>query len=369
MALIKCPDCDADVSDAAPACPKCGRPIAGAASPDASRDELAPAQQRGRKPATFTITLSSFVLIALVIAASVWFVPPLEIGQNLQASCQVNGTGAGQCQFTNTGWTPGAQCVDVSLRNPQGSAVRSGPVCSGRVWPNDTVEKNVMIVIGDTCDGPLGIPDLSKVCTMDVSNVDSSDADPGPSDQSNAPQPDVAAAAGTASVSGNGAQAAPTGAASAVTAAAPVPTAMMTPSAPASAPPSASSAAQLALATPSAPSPASQSSVATPPVSGASVSPVLQALLAKTAGPSFDCAKATSATALTICSNSGLSELDRQMAILYYSRTDYAADQSVRDTQRAWIRGRDSCQSDVVCLRQAYSLRIQQLQQDAPAGP
>jgi hypothetical protein len=28
MALIQCPDCQAQVSDQAPACPKCGRPIA-----------------------------------------------------------------------------------------------------------------------------------------------------------------------------------------------------------------------------------------------------------------------------------------------------------------------------------------------------
>lgn len=32
MALIKCPDCGTDVSNAAPACPKCGRPIAAAKS-------------------------------------------------------------------------------------------------------------------------------------------------------------------------------------------------------------------------------------------------------------------------------------------------------------------------------------------------
>ena len=34
MALIRCPDCRSDVSDIAPACPKCGRPIALASSPE-----------------------------------------------------------------------------------------------------------------------------------------------------------------------------------------------------------------------------------------------------------------------------------------------------------------------------------------------
>ena len=32
MALITCPDCKAEISDAAPACPRCGRPAAAAAS-------------------------------------------------------------------------------------------------------------------------------------------------------------------------------------------------------------------------------------------------------------------------------------------------------------------------------------------------
>ncbi len=32
MALVQCPDCKAEISDAAPACPKCGRPM-GAPAP------------------------------------------------------------------------------------------------------------------------------------------------------------------------------------------------------------------------------------------------------------------------------------------------------------------------------------------------
>jgi hypothetical protein len=84
MALINCPDCGTEVSDAAPACPKCGRPIALAAQPVHARDR----SERSRSPATFTITLSSFVLIVLGIAVAVWFVPALEIGQNLATNCQ-----------------------------------------------------------------------------------------------------------------------------------------------------------------------------------------------------------------------------------------------------------------------------------------
>lgn len=100
-----------------------------------------------------------------------------------------------------------------------------------------------------------------------------------------------------------------------------------------------------------------------PPASGASIPEVLQAVIAKTTGPSFDCSKATSSAALAICSNADLSALDRQMAIEYYSHTNYATDENVRNAQRAWIRARNSCQTDAACLRQAYSLRIQQLQQ------
>ena len=33
MPLTTCPDCSASVSDAAPACPKCGRPLAAGAPP------------------------------------------------------------------------------------------------------------------------------------------------------------------------------------------------------------------------------------------------------------------------------------------------------------------------------------------------
>ena len=86
-------------------------------------------------------------------------------------------------------------------------------------------------------------------------------------------------------------------------------------------------------------------------------------MIAKTAGPSFDCSKATSATAAAICGNADLSELDRQMAIDYYSHTNYATDETVRDAQRAWLHDRNQCGGDVICLQKEYAARIQQLQQ------
>lgn len=328
MALINCPDCGTEVSDAAPACPKCGCPIA----PPTPQNHARVRGERSRSPATFTITVSSFVLIVLAIAAAVWFVPALEIGQNLATSCQVNGAGQGSCQFTNTGWTPGSQCVDVQLRNQQGGTVRSGPVCSGRVWPNDTSEKNVMIAIGNTCDNALGVPDLSDVCTMDVTNVDSTAASDAPSTTDATPQDADTSASAPVS----------TGAADAA-ASAPAPMQ--------AAPFEASS------------TPAPSSSIAMSPAATSTEAPAPQLPVANASGPSFDCSKATQPAVLTICSNSELSQLDRQMAALYQAHMQAGLDQAVRDAQRQWLLARDQCGGDVICLRQQYAARIQQLQQ------
>jgi uncharacterized protein len=80
-------------------------------------------------------------------------------------------------------------------------------------------------------------------------------------------------------------------------------------------------------------------------------------------GPSFDCSAATDVTARAICGNAQLTQLDRQMANLYYSHTNYATDPAIRDQQREWIRNRNqSCIADVVCLAEKYNLRIAELQ-------
>ena len=61
MPLIACPDCNSKVSDQAPACPTCGRPLAVSTPPDPKAADLAPraapdsegtkAAMRGRGPA------------------------------------------------------------------------------------------------------------------------------------------------------------------------------------------------------------------------------------------------------------------------------------------------------------------------------
>jgi len=165
MALIQCQDCGMNVSDAAPACPKCGRPIAsfpGPFRPTATKPDK-------KRHNSVSITLSSFALVLIGLSLAVCFVPAFQIGQHVEASCQVNGIGSGTCQFTNTGWTPGSQCVVVRLINKQGGAVSSGPLCSGRIWPNDTTQREVSMVIGDTCDSA-GTA-WNNVCSLDIQNV------------------------------------------------------------------------------------------------------------------------------------------------------------------------------------------------------
>jgi len=59
MALVQCPDCGTDVSDAAPACPKCGRP---------ARNILGQEKAITVKPQTSCVTIGCLGVFILVIA-------------------------------------------------------------------------------------------------------------------------------------------------------------------------------------------------------------------------------------------------------------------------------------------------------------
>jgi hypothetical protein len=78
MALIKCPECNSDISDQAPACPKCGFPIKNADIQDASDNSttsnkiLKPKKKSRLKPLLL-------ILICLVI---VYYSLPLFIGHS-----------------------------------------------------------------------------------------------------------------------------------------------------------------------------------------------------------------------------------------------------------------------------------------------
>lgn len=81
--------------------------------------------------------------------------------------------------------------------------------------------------------------------------------------------------------------------------------------------------------------------------------------------PSFDCQTSTGADERVICGDPGLSQLDRQLAQRYAATLQSAEAGSVNDTraaQRAWIKQRQACASDLSCLRVQYEIRLQQLQ-------
>ncbi|MEM8728271.1 MAG: MliC family protein [Pseudomonadota bacterium] len=87
------------------------------------------------------------------------------------------------------------------------------------------------------------------------------------------------------------------------------------------------------------------------------------------AQPSFDCAAATHAAEKAICASADLSAMDRELARLYdlaRAGPNMTADRadSLRATQRDWIKGRNACwttQDPQKCARDAYALRIDDL--------
>lgn len=70
MALVKCPDCGNSVSDAAPACPRCGRPTATLMRPS-SPPPIAPVRQiQAKKPKnSFVSMLWTMVVLGCVVLA------------------------------------------------------------------------------------------------------------------------------------------------------------------------------------------------------------------------------------------------------------------------------------------------------------
>lgn len=125
-------------------------------------------RQRG---AVSSATISTVAFVTICVFVCVWFVMPTGIGQELESNCRVNGLGQGSCLFTNTGWTPGTGCTEVKIVNEGGDSVSSGTVCSGRVWPNDTVERAISIIVGEHCDDRTREGrSWSEVCHMEVEN-------------------------------------------------------------------------------------------------------------------------------------------------------------------------------------------------------
>ena len=78
-----------------------------------------------------------------------------------------------------------------------------------------------------------------------------------------------------------------------------------------------------------------------------------------TARPSFDCRQARNSAERAICGDTGLADLDIQMARRYarmQNNLDGRPAEILRDEQRAWLRRRDACATSA-CIRALYETR------------
>jgi uncharacterized protein YecT (DUF1311 family) len=72
----------------------------------------------------------------------------------------------------------------------------------------------------------------------------------------------------------------------------------------------------------------------------------------------FDCGKASSASEKTICADASLSKQDSELATRWKQVRARASDAATLQAQREWIAQRNSCGSDVACLKQSYRQRL-----------
>jgi len=76
--------------------------------------------------------------------------------------------------------------------------------------------------------------------------------------------------------------------------------------------------------------------------------------------PSFDCCKAATPTEKAICSNADLAELDNRLADAYNKAS--SSKKGMPQEQKEWLKGRNSCLSDIQCLKKSYNSRIKKLE-------
>jgi len=82
------------------------------------------------------------------------------------------------------------------------------------------------------------------------------------------------------------------------------------------------------------------------------------------AGPSFDCAKASSKVEKLICSDKNLSDTDAMLAEDYKALLATTDDKGVKQRQLAWLKNvRNAC-NDVACLQKAYDARGDELMRE-----
>jgi len=89
---------------------------------------------------------------------------------------------------------------------------------------------------------------------------------------------------------------------------------------------------------------------------------------ADNAGPSFDCAKASSQAEMMICSDPDLANLDAQLSTAYKAALSKANDQAaLKHEEIEWMKKTRNACADVACLKSAYQQRLQDLQGSANA--
>lgn len=127
MALVKCPDCQTEVSDAAAACPKCARPIKPTAAPSAPPP---------RKAGFFNLQRNLIGVLVLVgIVYGGWYVLPEDKKEALRAIGNVTGADkillsweARAQERVKLTSGPGLGEQVVSITHPSATFVRMEPV-------------------------------------------------------------------------------------------------------------------------------------------------------------------------------------------------------------------------------------------------
>ncbi len=79
----------------------------------------------------------------------------------------------------------------------------------------------------------------------------------------------------------------------------------------------------------------------------------------------LDCKKAGSDAERTICSDYGLGQSEARVATLYELTTSLVAmgqRGAIQDDQRAFLKQREACGSNVGCIRNVYAARDKQLE-------